>query len=374
MDEVNQAIHIIADHVVQKNRENIAIVAIYGSYALGTESSLSDVDMYMIVDEEPTEKISCHIIFQGKPISFWQMDWKNAEKMAAGEKGFTEIWCNAASLFVNNSLLYTRSKEDLEKFNSLKGKVEEAIKDRNGKLDHVVNSFNKMFDVERIGFAKEKNDILYARWVVWGLLNNLASLLSWVNGKFFTKNWGSSMEEIFQLPIIPEGLKELVDVLVSSDDYDELLSAGRKLVRRTRVLVREEQKKINPSFDTTAEVFVHTKEYLNKIYSACERKDIYLASYAATELQIWISELMALSEGKHASDFNVVNEIDSYYAQLLPDLTPFITNKDYTGLSEATEKFEKNLIEFITERLGKIPFIDTLEELNSFLGDDQRLV
>ena len=144
MGEVSQAIHIIADHAVQKNRENIAIVAIYGSYALGTESSLSDVDMYMIVDKEPTEKISCHIIFQGKPISFWQMDWETAEKMASGEKGFTEIWCNAASLFVNNNLLYSRSKEDLEKFNSLKDIVQETIDDRNDKLPYVVNSFNKL--------------------------------------------------------------------------------------------------------------------------------------------------------------------------------------------------------------------------------------
>ena len=129
MDEITQAIHIIADNIVQKNRENIAIVAIYGSYALGTQSSLSDVDMYMIVDEEPTEKISCHLIFQNKPISFWQMDWKSAEKMASGEENFTDIWCNAASLFVNNSLLYSRSKDDLERFNSLKNKVEEATKD-----------------------------------------------------------------------------------------------------------------------------------------------------------------------------------------------------------------------------------------------------
>ena len=123
MDEVNQVTYILADHVVQNNRENVAIVAIYGSYALGTQSSLSDVDMYMIVDEEPTEKISHHIVFQGKPISFWQMDWKKAEKMASGGKGFIDIWCNAASLFVNNSLLYSRSKEDLERFNSLKIKV-----------------------------------------------------------------------------------------------------------------------------------------------------------------------------------------------------------------------------------------------------------
>ncbi|MHA1910834.1 MAG: nucleotidyltransferase domain-containing protein [Candidatus Kariarchaeaceae archaeon] len=374
MNEVNQAIHIVADHVVQKNRENIAIIAIYGSYALGTETSLSDVDVFMIVDEEPTEKINCNIIFQGKPISFWQMDWKKAEKMASGEEGFIGIWCNAASLFVNNSLLYSRSKDDLEKFKSLKDLVEEANNDRNGKLSHVVNSFNKLFDIERISFAKEKDDILYARWVVWGLLNNLASLLSWVNGKFYTKNWGSSIEQILQLPLLPEGLKELVDVLVSSDDYDELLIAGRKLVRRTRKLVREEQEKIKPSFDTTSEVFVHIKEYLNKIYSACEREDIYPASYAATELQIWLTELMALRERKHATNFNLASEVSSYYAQLLPDLTSFITKKDFTGLKEATEIFEANLVKFITERIGKIPFIDTLEELNTFLGDEQRLV
>jgi hypothetical protein len=302
------------------------------------------------------------------------MDWKSAEKMASGEENFTDIWCNAASLFVNNSLLYSRSKDDLERFNSLKNKVEEAGKDRDGKISHVVNSFNKLFDIERIGFAKEQEDLLYARWVAWGLLNNLASLLSWINGKYYTKNWGSSMEQILALPLLPEGLKKLVDVLVSSDDYDEMLEAGRKIVRRTRELVREEQKKIKPKFDNTSEVFVHIKEYLNKIYAACEREDIYLASYAATELQIWITEMFAISEGKHADTFNVSKEIGSYYAQLLPDLTSFITKKDFAGLKAATLVFEDNFKQFITEKLGKIPIIDSLEELNTFLGDGQRLI
>ena len=83
---------------------------------------------------------------------------------------------------------------------------------------------------------------------------------------------------------------------------------------------------------------------------------------------------MALSEGKHASVFNLAQEIGSYYAQLLPDLAPFISKKDFTGLKEATLVFEVNLENYITEKLGKIPFIDTLEELNNFLGDDKRLI
>ena len=85
---------------------------------------------------------------------------------------------------------------------------------------------------------------------------------------------------------------------------------------------------------------------MNKIRSGCIKNDILLASYAATELQIWISELMALKEGFLANVyvFNLFKEVQHYYDDLnLPDLTNYISKKDFNGLYKAVDQLEHRL-------------------------------
>ena len=188
---------------------------------------------------------------------------------------------------------------------------------------------------------------------------------------YYTKNWGSNLREVFQLPLIPKNLENMIRILVSSNDFEKLLSTGRTLISEIRKLIRSRQKgiKIDRKILNKNDV-VHMKEYFNKIYAACEKKDILLASYAATELQIWISEIIAQNKGDLIStyNFNLFHEVVESYNELnLPNLTDFISNRDFTGLQKAANNLEERIMQLYSQKELVLPIFNKLEDVNKYL-------
>ena len=373
MSNLIELAEYIVTHAVKNYPNQIAIIAMYGSVAISTQTDYSDLDMYAIIDKEDPNKPlnNWSFIFRDRAIDLWSMDWKDAEEFASGKKNHFKVWCVAASLFINCKILYSRNKQDLERFNLLKKTVQHVREDNEGNIQRAISLFNLSYSFERGKLAKVNNDILSARWAVWGLINNVCAILSWLNNIYYKKNWGSNLQEVFQLPIIPENLHDIINVLVSSNDFDKLLSTGKKLISDIRSLIKQKQNSIityNKVLNRND--VVHMKEYFNKIYAACDKKDIFLASYAATELQIWISEIIAQNKGIPANiyEFNQFNEVRQYYNELhLPDLTNFISNRDFEGLHWETKRLENKIMRFYHQHVSTLPIFNELKEVGLYL-------
>lgn len=360
----------VSRKAVERYGENIALIAIYGSIAVGSQSSLSDLDMFAIVDNNKPEGIPFELgfIYQDHPVALWSMTWDDAERMALGEGESSYIWSVAASLFVNHKIIYQRSEEDLQKFNKLRYKVQKVQENRKERLKTVLHLFNKLSNIYDFRLANESNDLLSARWSAWKLINQSCNILAWLNNKWYDKNWGSNLQLVFQLPVKPRDFEKHIRILSTSDDINEISNTAEVLIEAIRNFIVEEQIKCKEKVGAIkANHFVHIKEYLNKIRSGCINEDILLASYAATELQIWISELMALKEGCLANvyEFNQYQEVQCYYNDSkLPDLTTFITENDYNGLLNLVDQLEDRL-KVIYERKGQhLPLIKNIEEIN----------
>jgi hypothetical protein len=367
MSDLMEIANLVSDYAVKKYSKKIALIAVYGSIAQGTESEYSDLDMYAIVDDE-TDKIEISFLYNDTPVDMWFMSWKTAEKMAQGIE-LSSPWCVSASIFINCQLIYTRSKGDLEKFETLGNYIENVKRSPTKNLQHVLNKFDMLFSIEKIKLAKDINDLLYARWAVWGLINNITSFLSWMNNTFYTKNWGSNFPQVNDLPIIPDDLNESVRKICCSDDFDEILTIAYALIMEMRRILRNLQTtSLTKIVPLEVNHFIHMKEYFNKVLSACDRKDIITASYASTELQVWISEMLSELRGFPACDFNFFQEIYDPYLDLnLPDLTAFITKQDFQGLKEAVKELESLIYRLYNNTGLKIPIFRNIEEIKSYL-------
>ncbi len=186
MSSLNELAELIAKRVVEQYGIKISIIAIYGSIATGKQSDYSDLDMYAITSLENQMKWS--FIFQDKAVDIWSMDWEEAEEIASAKKDKLKIWCVAAHIFVNCKVLYYRNEQDLERFNSLKKSIQKIKEDTEGNFMRAMSQFNMDYSIERVKLAKVKNDILTARWALWGLINNICATLSWLNNVYYSKN------------------------------------------------------------------------------------------------------------------------------------------------------------------------------------------
>ncbi|MFX1513824.1 MAG: hypothetical protein ACFFCQ_14665 [Promethearchaeota archaeon] len=372
-NDLLEVAHLVTNHTISKFPQKIAVIAMYGSVAVESQSKYSDLDMYAIVDDLDLVNPNLQFIFQNRAIDLWRMDWERAKKIASGEGDPDTPWCVGASLFSNCKILYSRSEEDRKHFEKLIKLIKQTEENKERNLQRIINKFSTIHAyIERMHFAELNKDFLSARWASWELINRSCIILSWLNNKYYTKNWGSNIQQVIKLPIIPKDFEQLVKVIATSQEFDEMISTGRLLITRLRSLIYEKQQKLlvkKKDSSTLSDDFVGIKEYLGKIYSACNEQDILLASYAASELQVWITELVSEIKGKPAADFNLLKEINEFYIDLgFPDLSDFISNNDFEGLRQATTILEQLLFHFLTDNGANILNFHKLKDVRSYLN------
>ena len=361
----------LKNQAIKRFQNKIAIIVLYGSIARGKDDQFSDIDMFAIVDNQEDTDLPWEFVLQEHTVDFWKMDWQQAEQMAMGVRE-SNPWAVSASLFLTGKTLYTRSDSDKVRFNLVVEKTKHRQEENFGQI---LKNFNSRYStVEIINLAKRNNDLLSARWAIWQLINNTVKDLSLLNNISLTKNWGANLSEVFNLPILPENYSKLVITLSSSNNFDEMVSLGSELISSMRELMIKKQQNIfsdqNDEENPLCDNYVSMKAYINKILSACQKRDILAASYAATELQIWIAELVAKAEGKLILDvdgFNLFEEIKLYYNQLnLPDLMDGISNHNFQEIEKTVIRLDLILKEYCQAKKFKLPILKDLAEFEVY--------
>ncbi|MFX0181849.1 MAG: nucleotidyltransferase domain-containing protein [Candidatus Hodarchaeota archaeon] len=368
----------LTDQVIKQFSEEVAIVAVYGSFASGEQTQNSDLDMYAIIDKPHPTILPWNFIINDRAVDFWKMDWPEAGKLASGQM-IDHPWSVSASLFLNNIVLYTRSEKDKKKFDQIKQKTKLKEELR---FKKIINSFNKVYShIELIRLSEKRNSLISARWAAWNLINQIVENLSLLNNKILFKNWGSNLKEVARFPILPQSFVEQAELLVCSSNYDEMISISLRMISNVRNLICNQQnvlKMTNYDFQRSFSTdYVGMKEYIGKILSACQKKDLLQASYAATELQIFIAEELERIETQGIIDgckFNDYVEINKTYQKLdFPDLSRFISQKDLIGLKQNVMALDRKLQEYCNTKRIKLNKFGTLRELHKYFEKSKYL-
>jgi len=87
----------LKDKVLHDSKNNIAIIAIYGSYAWAKPTNRSDLDMFAIIDANST-KFNENFIYNSRSIDFWSMTWETACKMIKNQRSAAGLWQKTRNL------------------------------------------------------------------------------------------------------------------------------------------------------------------------------------------------------------------------------------------------------------------------------------
>ncbi len=366
----------IAEYLAQQATElfpkKIALIAVYGSYSFGTPNENSDLDMYAIVDNEDDTTLPWSFIFNGVPIDLWKMNWTKARNLAAGLPN-KKIWSVAASIFINNKILYIRSEQDRIQFKQIQKTIVRTEKEH---LDTAIEIFSQLFSyVNMMKQANRSLDVLSARWASWNLINSVVEILARINGQYLTQNWGSNISQIHKFEIKPKGISDTIHVLATSPEIDVLITKSNELIEAIEQIIRDKQQTIEILKYNLPEKlpddFISIKEYIGKIKAAIKEKDIIKASYAATELQIWLAELMEkekMSKHINCNQINLYKEFCSQYQKLgFPSLDKAISTQNFQQINHEIYLLEKLLNQFSHQQGIKLRYFSQLDEIQKYI-------
>lgn len=412
MPDVFKVADILVSHAVKAHKNDIAIIAYYGSYASGHASPTSDLDMFYIPDEGKARTLCTQFVLDGLPYDFWPVSWAFAEKIANAKHSFGV----AAAIIADAHVLYHRSPEDLDRFNALKARIAE-LTGPEGRKAMVMQALEEykttLFQLGQMRLAADEKDAIGLGWASRGFIASALNSLALVNQTYFTRGWGANFGQLERLAVRPEGLEQQIRAIVgpwgeAQDaarsggesaaggvpwvmDYDSrkasgvtrgevpaldrfatVLSSADGLAKAVRRILLSAQASVGRRLEPREafeDFYFFVFEYMNKVLSACGRGDAYAAGYAAFQLHEEISNnLNRVERGFAPSDFNLLGEYSHAYAKAgFADLTEAVSSGDLPRLAGLVRELEERMRTWMEERGVPTSILSDEDELRRFL-------
>ena len=369
MLDVFKVAEILVSHAIQAHKGEIAIIAYYGSYATGLASPTSDLDIFYIPNDRKADSLSSQFVFDNLPYDFWPLSWEFAERIANAKHN----WAIAASLIADAKVLYYLSQKDLDRFNALKARIKELMgpNGRKNMIQQALEEFkNTLFQLGQMRLAG--NDAISMHWAGLKFVNSVVNCLALVNQTYFTKVWENNLTQISKMSQKPDGFEDMIREIITQKDTRHTLEVADRLAKEVRKILLSAQFSISePSEpkDVFKDFYFFIFEYVNKVLSACKRKDVIAAGFSAFHLQEEICQLMnKVENGFYGTDFNMLNEYSEAYEKTgFPDLLKPASRGDLVELARQTQQLDKKAREWFKNHSIELNILRNEEELRQFL-------
>jgi len=373
MADVFKIAEILVSHAVRAHKDEIALIVYYGSYAKGTASPTSDLDIYYVPDDGKAGSLSSQFIIGGLPYDFWGVPWRMLESIVNGSG---RPWAVAASLVADTKVLYHRSQADLERFNGLKARVAELTQpqSRGIMVGRALEAFKTtLFQLGQMRLAVVEKDGAGMRWAGRKLVHSAINCLALLNQTYFSKGWGANMAEVLAMAQRPADLEGIIHAILMAQDTEQVLAAADRLAQEVRRMLRAAQASVaEPAIaqQVFKDFYFYVFEYMNKVLSACERGDVTAAGSAAFHMQEQICQLMhAVDSGFYGTDFNLLGEyIGGYHEAGFPDLLEPATQGDLETLAQRVRQLDEKAKEWFERHAIPLNILQSEEELRHFLN------
>lgn len=348
----------------------IQIILVYGSVAREADSNLSDLDMITLFSTEIEKKqyevyTNLKFMFENHPIDAWVSSFEKLDQTLVEIR--QSMWLYPISGLLDCKILYCKNQTTLNRFKNFQKAIKEAISDHSNNIALVEKDFHPWDIFYRIKQSRLQNDLVSGRYAVWELIFNIITVYARLNDSFLKKNWGANTYEAFRFSHIPSKFKEKVEQLVISEDWDQILSLCEEIAMESHESIKKEGSAIisNAKIDILEE-FIGFLEYLNKVRVACNKKDSITASYASSELQLWIADRMyrrktSKTFGESYCLFSESQE--HYFSYGFPDLIPLISRKAWDEILDACDKIEEKLHEYFQNEQFSVPYVYSVEDI-----------
>lgn len=365
---------ILVDHALAAHPGEIAIVAYYGSYARGSASPTSDLDLYYVPDPGKARTLCTQFILDDLPYDFWPVSWSMLEEISQARS--RRPWSVAAALLAWAVPLYHRSPQDLARFEELKAQLQALTEPeaRPTMIGRALAAFQEtLFFLEEIRFAAALYDDAGLRWTAPRFVNSVANCLGLLNQTCFTRGWGANWPEVLALPLKPAGLEDHARAILLPADPARVPHHAETLATGLRELLHQAQSAVAPPLspqETLKDFYYFVFEYRNKILSACRRGDRMAALYAAFHVQeVVVGEMNRIEAGFFGDPVNRWSELSAGYLKAgFPDLLPAASRGDLEELARLVQRLDDQMRDYLESHAIDLGIVEDQEALRRFLG------
>lgn len=361
MDDKHRIITILKDKVQRDYKDDIAIFAVYGSYARGTNDEKSDIDFFYIPKTDHAYAFTHQFIIDGIGYDLFPISWERIAGIAAFKEPLV-------SIISDSKVMYAATDEDLNRYEAFRTSILKTHTPEaepfmmNKSFDYLTESFTYLHNMKR-----EAETLLDLRIESSKIVSKIALAVAFANQTFYKGGLGNNVKESFEFKSLPKEYKGLIDIIISAEDGPQLIEASEKLVTNTRQFLLE-QIRSKPERESPETFFAgfyeELKSVFNKMLRACDQQDEYTAFMTAAYLLEEVGQFLAKAEeGIWYNDRNYYREYSQSFESIIRvDLMALVVNKDYTALKEAVLQLEAKLVTYLLNNNVPITTYDSIDE------------
>ncbi len=364
MSDLLEQAREIAEAIVGETTD-IDLILAYGSLARGTADDFSDIDLLVISDKVT---VSWSFVLAERPVSVQTMSWDQIAGVAKGSHG---TWSVGASIFENHLVLWSKSKDTEQQFREISRHIPDGSQEV---LRKAVTNFTSLYgQLWRLQDAVNHGDILTPSFLVWNIATGISHILSALNKKPMTHNWGKQLPELGEFEIAPPEFTTRYTQLVTSPP-EEALAIATNLVLDLDILLRQwfnEQKlSREDSIDLIGGEWSGIVDCLNKVYSAVQSQVLVSARHAAVEFAefaIWLLRSIQGNQSDPKHFKKTLDELDRLPSEGQKLVETLLVSIEMNNLVEASEKLA-DLLKSSLEQEGVKPAVaQSVDESKRYL-------
>ncbi len=360
---------LLVSHAVSTHGQDIDIIGYYGSRARGDYREGSDLDIFYVPAEGKNPPVGHTFLLQGLLFDFWGISWSLLEGFATGRR---RGYAFAPGLVHQTKLLYARSEEQAARFARVQQMVLDLQKPeaRPEMIGRALEMFGRVLGhLGNLRLAVTGGDLTDLRYAEWLLIQAVWECLALANQTFFERGLEKGLAELHKLALRPAQMEQLIAIISTSPDPNQVLSAAEELALDTRRILRELQKSL-PAPATVQEAFAQSypelKDAAGKVLAACSKGDPVVASAAAWKLQHELTMISGDTErGPGRPEFDLYGEMASAYrGHGFPDL---LTAEDLDDLAQRTKLLDERLRQWLDSAAVSLCEFESVDEFKTSL-------
>jgi hypothetical protein len=226
-----QLAEIVCARMVTRHPDDVIVVGVYGSTALGTSTPWSDLEMFFVAKAgSQIQKRS--FIYRDILVSVSVI---NRDKLEQALTSSPSKWLYYTILLSHLKLLHGQSKQ-IEAWLELgqlmpAGILREWVEENVGSL--LTEPYGRIFS------CRERQNAREVGLVVWELLHGIHHVICMLNKRCVNHNYLGLIDS-FSFPKLPERYTDIVPRITSSHDLNEIASLAETLVLNFRRLLDKE--------------------------------------------------------------------------------------------------------------------------------------
>jgi len=187
---------------------------------------------YFVPATDKGNELSQTFIINGIGYDLYPRSWERTERTANLDDRATICLGNA-------TILYSRTKEDEDRFNAIRKRLYENLNNREFTYKKALENLNIAMDLYRTMMFEDE---LYKVRLAAGYINYYLSLAAaYLNGTFF-KNWrDGQLPELLAMKAVPENFIEYFKAVINAKNANELKSLAHLMISTTRQFIASQK-------------------------------------------------------------------------------------------------------------------------------------